>query len=518
MPASCRGGCCCPRGASLQRDPLLEAGEPYTTIPNAMTLSILHVSDLHRDPANPIGNKVLLSSLLRDRNRYSSAEEPHIAAPNLIIVSGDIVQGVKHGTPDAELVLKRQYEEALTFLNALADEFVGGDKDRVVIVPGNHDVSDDVFRRNLRRIEVNPDARKTLVGQLFHKDTTLRWSWDELALYEIVDPAIYDGRLAAFCDFYKAFYDGNRSYAIDPARQLDVFDYPNFGVAVVAFSSCHNNDLLNLSAAIHPECIAEAGNRRHQSSHTDELFRIAVWHHNIEGPPAKADYMDPDVVQNLIDSGFGLGFHGHQHRPEFLDKRFRHGPDRRMTVISAGTLCGGAAFRHGRAYNIVEIDTAARTGRLHLREMQNNNLQMPIWGPRALPPTRTGYLEFTFDPPPPRFIRSGRSTMLLSQAQQFYDNDQFRQAADVLAPLAQADPLARRLLLECFLRLREEKAIIARFDPPESAAEAIALMDALWQEGRRPRLAEVLRLPLIAGAVDSAVTELRDKYTARLKR
>src|SRR3970040_239449 len=106
-----------------------------------MTLSILHISDLHRDPENPIGNKVLLSSLIRDRNRYTSGEDPRIPAPNFIIVSGDIVQGVKHGTPHARAVLDRQYEEAIAFLNALTDEFVEGDKDRVVIVPGNHAVS-----------------------------------------------------------------------------------------------------------------------------------------------------------------------------------------------------------------------------------------------------------------------------------------------------------------------------------------------------------------------------------------
>jgi hypothetical protein len=52
------------------------------------------------------------------------------------------------------------------------------------------------------------------------------------------------------------------------------------------------------------------------------------------------DYMDPGILQNLIDSGFSLGFHGHQHRPQFLDTRFHYGADRRITVISAGTLCG----------------------------------------------------------------------------------------------------------------------------------------------------------------------------------
>lgn len=481
-----------------------------------MMLSILHISDLHRDPANPIGNEVLLSSLVRDRDRYTAAEDPRVLAPNFIIVSGDIVQGVKHGTSNAQAVLARQYEEAFKFLDALTDEFVDGDKDRVVIVPGNHDVSDEMFRRSLTRVDIEPEARKGLIGQLFRQDSPLRWSWDEFALYEVNDPDTYNRRVEGFCAFYRTFYDGKRSYSADPSRQLDFFDCPDLGIAVVGFSSCYNNDLLNRQGAIHPDCIAEAGYQLREMSLSHDPVRIAVWHHNTEGPPAESDYMDPDAVQNLIDSGFSLGFHGHQHRPDFIDTKFRHGPDRRMTVISAGTLCGGAAFRHGRAYNIVEIDTAARTGRLHLREMQNRNLQMPIWGPRPLPPNRTGYLEFKFDPPPPPFVRADRSTVLLNQAQTLYDRGEFQQSADLLAPLAVGDPLARRLLLESLLRQSAGPAIIAHFDPPESTAEAIALMDALWQEGRRPRLAEVLRLPLIAGAADGAVIEIRDKYMARI--
>ena len=71
---------------------------------------------------------MLLDSLERDRDRYTSKEDPRIAPPNLIIVSGDIVQGVKHGTPDAETKLRQQYDEALQFLNDLTGRFVGGDR------------------------------------------------------------------------------------------------------------------------------------------------------------------------------------------------------------------------------------------------------------------------------------------------------------------------------------------------------------------------------------------------------
>ena len=482
-----------------------------------MTLSILHISDLHRDPANPISNNVLLDSLERDRDRYTSKEETPIAAPNFIIVSGDIVQGVKHGTPDADAKLQQQYDEALVFLNDLVDRFVAGDKRRVIIVPGNHDVSDDKFRQSIATINMAAGTNKVLVAELFKPDSSRRWSWEELALYEIVDTALYNQRLAAFSDFYTTFYEGQRSYSADPAQQIDIFDFPDLRMTVVGFCSCHNNDLLNRQGAIHPDCIAEAGKRLRQISFAQDPLRIAVWHHNTEGPPIESDYMDPDIVQNLIDGGFSLGFHGHQHKPQFIDTRFRHGPERRITVISAGTLCGGAAYRFGRAYNVVEINIQDRTGRLHLREMQNDNLQMPIWGARSMPPNHEGYLDFTFDPPPEPFVRPDRNTLLLTKAQGMYDDREYRQASELLSPLVGAEPLARRLLLQCLIRLDDGPGVIAAFDPPDSPAEAIALMDALWGAGERGRLAGVLAIDVIATSADPSVIEIREKYTARLR-
>ncbi|MXX11211.1 MAG: hypothetical protein F4201_01410 [Nitrospira sp. SB0677_bin_15] len=80
-----------------------------------MKLNVLHISDLHRDPANLIRNGVLIDSC----DRYTSSENLGIQTPNLLIVSGDIVQGMKYNTPAAEAKLRQQYDEALDFLNQL---------------------------------------------------------------------------------------------------------------------------------------------------------------------------------------------------------------------------------------------------------------------------------------------------------------------------------------------------------------------------------------------------------------
>ena len=482
-----------------------------------MKLSILHISDLHRDPGNPIRNDVLLDSLENDRRHYSAEETPAVRHPDLIIVSGDIVQGISPDVPEPEKKLGEQYQEALEFLGRLTDSFVNGDRSHVIIVPGNHDMSAYHFVKSLQRVDIPSDRKKGLVTQLFSPGSLLRWSWSGFELYEIADQALYTQRLAAFVEFYAAFYEGTRTYDLDPARQIDIFDFPAFDVTVAGFSSCHNNDLFNKQGAIHPACMADAGTRLRQPSYQDRL-RIAVWHHEAEGLPMHSDYMDPDLIQNLIDRGFSLGFHGHQHRSQFLDTRFRHGPDRRITVISAGTLCGGPSFRFGRAYNVIELDTGDRTGRLHVREMQNDNLSLPIWGRRALPLNTNAYYDFRYDPPPEPTTHSNANTAALIEAERLHNLAEYRKAADVLVPVATSEDLARPLLLDCFVRLKDASALIAVFDPPASEAEAIHVMDALWTEGRRDRLGEVLKLPLIAGSADPSVTEMRLKYAARLSR
>lgn len=479
-------------------------------------ISILHISDLHRDPQNPIRNGALLDSLENDRRHYTLESECKIRSPDVIIVSGDVIQGVKPGTDNPDVRLAEQYREALEFLGRLTDTLVEGDRQRVVIVPGNHDVSACHCMQSMRRVDVIPARKKEFVSQLFSHGSSLRWSWSDFELYEINDVSKYKARFKAFATFYGEFYRGARSYDIEPSKQFDIFDFPDFNLTVAGFSSCFNNDILNKQGTIHPECIAEAG-MRFRKSELQNRLRIAVWHHNTEGVPMQSAYMDSDTLQNLIDCGFSLGFHGHQHRPQFLDTRFRYGGSRRITVISAGTLCGSASYRYGRAYNVIELETETRTGRLHLREMQNDNLQLPIWGSRSLPLGTSGYLDFAYDPAPEPLVRSDEQTSVLLRAQKLYEERDYQKAVEVLGDLGSSNDLARRLLLECLQQLRDFPEIIARFDPPTSAIEAIYLMDALWKDGRRERLAAILGEPVIAKSADLSVIELRKKYLAKIK-
>lgn len=101
--------------------------------------SILHITDLHRSSTDPLSNPELLSAMLSDRDRYV-VEDPPIRAPDAIVVSGDLIQGVTLGATDHAAALAAQYDVAHRFIADLTERFLGGDRSRVVIVPGNHDI------------------------------------------------------------------------------------------------------------------------------------------------------------------------------------------------------------------------------------------------------------------------------------------------------------------------------------------------------------------------------------------
>lgn len=100
-------------------------------------INILQISDLHRGRDNQVRNPALLDSISTDL-RYNI---PEVEKIDIIVVCGDIVQGVRSADITRVTEIDTQYGEASDFLTQLCDELVRGDKERVVIVPGNHDVS-----------------------------------------------------------------------------------------------------------------------------------------------------------------------------------------------------------------------------------------------------------------------------------------------------------------------------------------------------------------------------------------
>ncbi|MDD2465411.1 MAG: metallophosphoesterase [Desulfobulbus sp.] len=481
-----------------------------------MAISILHISDLHRDPTQGIGNGPLVRSLLNDRDRYIVGT-PAIASPSLIVVSGDIVYGVPAAHPTPNDTLATQYQEAEAFLIELANSFLNGDRQRLILVPGNHDVSFPATLAALTPLSSpSTHSLNEALADLFSPHSTHRWSWKDLQLFKLSDNDGYNRRIELFAEFYFRFYGGKRNYSFSPDKQYDIFSYPSQEIVIVAFNSCYNNDPLHKAGCIHPDAIA-ASAREIESLRYQGYIPIAVWHHNTAGGPHSDDYMDADTLQVLIDCGFSIGLHGHQHKSTFIDERFRFGTGRKITVISAGTLCGGLhslPHGHSRSYNVIEIDTSFFSATVHQRQMVNETLSSPVWSSGWYAESCTSMLTFEVQKP---LIPQASLNSKLSQAESLIAQNDYDGARGILLALAPTDGVARRMLAECYTVVPYDTDLIISLFPPQSVSEAVLLADALWEMGDKQRLGELLRLDVVAGNSDPTASELRYRYQARVK-
>jgi predicted MPP superfamily phosphohydrolase len=260
-------------------------------------IRILQIGDLHRGKSSGVRNGPLLDSLLTDLKYQLNTLLPI----DIVAVCGDLVQGTSEQTIESVEQLAAQYSEAEEFLIALADELLGGKRDRVVIVPGNHDVSWPHSYSSMRKIEadVANAGKKILIDSLVKESrrpsSATRWSWEELRFLEISDKNLYSERMSSFRTFYNSFYNGLSSYDLDPECQYAIHDFGDLSVVTLALNSCDCLDHCNHTAHINPNALAKALIKLKRQEFVGRT-KIAIWHHGLAGEPNRVDYLDPLAV------------------------------------------------------------------------------------------------------------------------------------------------------------------------------------------------------------------------------
>lgn len=488
------------------------------------TVSIMHISDLHRSRDSHVSNSSLLSSLLNDIERYSS-ETPKIIIPNVIIVSGDIIRG-SVSKDNSEIEIQDQYNEASKFLNNLVTEVLEEDKERIIIVPGNHDIDWYTSKQSMNLIvdDQIKDSEGRLKSGVFedtintHSD--MRWSWSDLKFYKVVNKVLYEKRLKYFIDFYNSFYENKRTYSLVTAEQFDVFDMPELGISVVGFNSCYNSDHLNKAGAIHPDCIAESNIAMKKLKRKGRLL-LAVWHHNTKGMPYSNDYIDSSFLKNLIDSDIKLGFHGHQHKTEIIHEENNVFEQKNITVFSSGTLCGGPKelpTGYNRQYNIINIlnndkDNKVLDVVLHSREKTAaSSFDNPVWGKGNIDSGNSNF-ELTVT----KELVTFNNDSELASAELFVSNKMYDSAIMILQKLDKEDSFVRKFLLICYSEKDDFNSILDEFDDPINNEEAIHVLNAAIQLNNKKKMKILLSSSLISASRDPSVTHIKQKIETLLK-
>ncbi len=442
--------------------------------------SVLHLSDLHRAPDDNLSNQELLSSLRADKHRYE-AEDPAITVPKAIVVSGDIIQGLDLGTTDVSAELRRQYDVAEDFLARLADEFLDGDRSQIVVVPGNHDVDWNTSRAAMTEVPAGSEPKPK---DAFKEDSNYRWDWKTRKFFQIHDHFHYAKKLDAYWDFIERFYK-NVSGIPKLDRNSDYGLFSLFGgrVGVAAFNSCHGNDCFAVHGAIKRTAISESHLLMGEAPHCFELW-IAVWHHNIEGPPYRTDYMDVNLVRNMIGRGFRVGMYGHQHKNQ-LEPRDIKLPDKEtMAVVGAGSLCAGAKelpTGSYRQYNILEFGDDLENVRVHVRQMEVAQLfskaHLSSVGGKS-------YVELAWDQPAEikaklQARQQSAIAFRVKQIEAHVKSKEFSKAFALLSPNAQSmDAYERTLAIQASEGLSNWKAVILYAVPPRTISDLVAAVNA----------------------------------------
>ena len=437
--------------------------------------TILHISDLHRTSGPRLNNDDLLAAIFSDATRW---QEEGIPWPDLIVLSGDVIQGVPVDIQEPDLAIAAQYAEATDFLEKLAAKFVDCDRSRIIIVPGNHDVNWSRARRAMNLFEPCPDdiAQVALRG-----DSDVRWNWREQRAYRINDSNMYQSRFEHFKQFQADFYAG-----LDPSplshgdKDLVFFENLSLGLVVVGFASWCGNDCFCTVGEIAPESVTHS-----QKLVADSMAQVAVavWHHSIVGGPRAQDYMDARVIHRLIDFGFSVGLHGHQHYPGAAPFELRLPNLASMVVVAGGSIAVGDSelpMGEQRQFNVVNIDPDSGSITVHVRAMSHAGV---FTGSHRDDFGGNTFIQLDLPLSPSR-PRIDTATRRLDDAMTAASAGQYEEALDLIAGVDSSNYGTIRLIsIKALDGLGRRDELIELLDPPQNLDETIRVITLLVDQG-----------------------------------
>jgi hypothetical protein len=472
---------------------------------NERKFTILHISDLHKQNEDDYDN--VLQSLKDDCFRY--CKDFSLPKPEVIVVTGDVIKG---GTPSE---INVQYTQVEDFLNKLTEFFLENDKSRIIIVPGNHDIDWNKSREAMIPLKLDKEIN---VLKLLAEDSKLRWSWNDLSLYRISNESLYNARLDGFIKFFNNFYGGMFTYPINPKEQYIIFDIRDLDVAFVGYNSCYNNDHLNLIGCINPVCIAKSSDKLTELHKKGRLL-IAVWHHHVSGLPNENNYLDYRVLRSMIDKNIQIGLFGHQHECHIINEYKNVVDDKRILLLSSGTLYGDKySLPSGsqRQYNIIEI-FSKNTGihcTIHIREDKSQQLYaIPSWSNGRIEGTSISHWSTIL------YKTETDTKIVLNSiiADVERDNDK-KKAIQALIKLDTNNDFVRKILLEYLEETNDYKLICQYFIEPKNNTEAIILMNAALNINSHEIVENVLNISYIRNNADPAIVEQINRLKVYMER
>ncbi len=310
-------------------------------------IRILHLSDIHLGTQSKACQyRVQLETDLR--------KELKVERLDYLVISGDI----------ATRSTETEYQAAFDFIDKLMGHY-GLDLNRVIVVPGNHDLNWDKSAQAYEYIPKhnfsgNPSDAHILAG-------------DAGILVRNGDR--YKERFFYFNELYKQVY--KKGYSLDYEYQGVLFPSPisTEPVLFLGLNSCWQIDHyyqkrasisvdavnIALEQLMETEGYVYVGEKGEviepQGNKYEGWLKIVVCHHPITG----REMMDDSVMQLLAIHDFQVFLHGHVHEAE--SGLYKYDDERNIHIIGAGTFGAPAPDQVPGIplqYNLLEYDPEYR--------------------------------------------------------------------------------------------------------------------------------------------------------------
>lgn len=257
------------------------------------SITILHLSDMQFGPKHRFETTAPGSLFARLRDDFTAMHERHGLVPDLILITGDLVES---GKPS-------EFKQFKAFAEATVEHF-GLPRRRLVMIPGNHDIN-------------------RAAAESYFKDC----EGDERT------PKLpYWPKLRHYAAMFAEFYTNEPDLQFSETEPYTTFEYPDLGVVVAGLNSTIAD---SHRADDHYGFLGELQLRHFapklRLAADQGLLRIAAIHHHPihpEGDPAKQDLRD---LKRFLGPYLNLVVHGHIHEDEL------HWLDNTTPILGVGS-------------------------------------------------------------------------------------------------------------------------------------------------------------------------------------
>ncbi len=322
------------------------------------TITWLHLSDLHFQVTeeSTLDRNVVLRCLLED---LIGLKKSHDLSPDVILISGDI----------AHSGAKEEYKMAERFFDKLL-KVTGLSKDRLLIVPGNHDIDRSLISQVSKTAISSLDSRAMMEG----------------ALIDPQDSSLILRKFKGYSEFLKDYFNDTTISTGDQYLFVRTFQLSGHNVEVLglnsawaAYGGAEDRGKLGLSER-------QVRNVLEQSNNNG--IKIALMHHPFDW----LHEFDWEVCEPLLMEKCDFILRGHLHRTSLV---FKKTPDDRAMNIAAGACYESRDYHN--SYNIVKLDLERRKGDIFLRTWSDSGRGFWTEDTLAYRKVKNGVYHFSLD-------------------------------------------------------------------------------------------------------------------------